>query len=52
MLSDLTARQAKVTGKAYTLADFDGLYWRASTLLRTKLRMSRESTRRQVNVSA
>jgi len=27
MLSDLQVRQAKVTGKAYSLVDFDGLYF-------------------------
>lgn len=26
MLSDLQVRQARTTGKAYALADFDGLY--------------------------
>jgi hypothetical protein len=25
MLTDMTARQAKATGKPYTIADFDGL---------------------------
>ncbi len=40
MLTDLKAGQAKMTGKSYAIADFDGLYRRSSTLLRTKLRMS------------
>ena len=26
MLTDLKARQAKMTGKSYAIADFDGLY--------------------------
>lgn len=26
-LSDTTVRQAKATGKAYTLGDTDGLHW-------------------------
>ena len=30
MLSDLQVRQAKVTGKAYSLVDFDGLYFHIS----------------------
>lgn len=32
MLTDLTARQAKATGKPYTIADFDGLYLHISAV--------------------
>ena len=32
MLSDLMARQAKATGKPYSLADFDGLYLYVSAI--------------------
>jgi hypothetical protein len=30
MLTDLKARQAKMTGKSYAIADFDGLYLNVS----------------------
>ena len=33
MLSDLMARQAKATGKPYSLADFDGLYLYVSAIV-------------------
>ena len=32
MLTDMTARQAKATGKPYTIADFDGLYLHISAV--------------------
>ncbi len=32
MLTDVTVRQAKATGKPYTVADFDSLYLHISTV--------------------
>jgi hypothetical protein len=32
MLTDMTVRQAKATGKPYTIADFDGLYLHISAV--------------------